>query len=93
MLSDLQAAYARFKAMPPIAVAFWCVDRPGEVWRLRAIFRRDAPAPGSPILLLGIPIYEWYSWLADEADWAKRPECFKVPGVYAQMNDGTWRRV
>lgn len=82
----------RFTAMPPIAVAFWCVDQPGSVWRLRALVEEHLPVP-TPLGVFGIPVYEWYSRFADEEDRAKRPACFKVPGVYAEMNDGTWRKV
>ncbi len=87
-LDDLQEVYKRFRALPPIVVAFWCVDQPGSVWRIRALIEEH-----SMLGIFSIPVYEWYSHMATEEDKAKRPEWFCIPGVYTEMNDGTWRMV
>ncbi len=96
-IDDLRAVYERFKAMPPIAVAFWCVDSPTAVWQMRSLVQsvQDVSPSSSitPLTFTGIPVHEWYSRFADDEDRAKRPACFSTPGVYAEMNDGTWRGV
>jgi hypothetical protein len=66
------------------------VDRPGDMQRLRAAIGATI---SSTSFFGSIPVYEWYSWLADDEDRDKRPECFSTPGVYAQMNDGTYQKV
>lgn len=75
----------------PFLVAVWCVDRPDAVDRLRALLGTavmPARSFGSEV-----PMYEWYRWLADDADGARRPECFHTPGVYAQMSNGEYIKV
>jgi len=96
VIDDLLVVYERFKAMSPIAVAFWCVDRPDQVWKIRSLIEQEharSPRPLGILPLDSIPVYEWYSWLVDDDDHAKRPACFSTPGVYAQMNDGTYKAI
>lgn len=87
-LDDLRAAYAMFKSLPPIVVAVWCVDRPDVVWRMRDLCRPSTQ--GTMPDLAAVPVFEWYSRYADDADWARRPECFKTPGVYMEFNNGQY---
>lgn len=97
-LDDLVSIIERFRALPPVLVAVWCVDRPDALWRVRAMCRTEAPT--SARMFGGdVPVYEWRSRFVDadgrlvDADLTGRPECFKTPGVYMQMNDGTYRAV
>ncbi len=86
-IDALKELYRAFRSKP-IVIAVWCVDRPDALWRVRELVKKDAPAD-LPIVAQ-VPVYDWYSRYADEADWARRPECFKTPGVYMQMSDGIY---
>lgn len=88
MLADLQETWRRLTATP-IMVAVWCVDRPDALWRIRELVKGEAPRSFAS----ECPVYEWYARYADDFDWARRPTCFCIPGVYMQMSDGDYIRV
>lgn len=89
-VSALQDLYDRMSTVS-IMVAVWCVDRPDAVRRMRELCKTNAAFVRS--FASECPVYEWYSRYADEADWARRPDCFHTPGVYMQMTTGKYIKV
>lgn len=90
--SDLLEIWRTFKAMPPIVVAVWCVDRPDALGRIRQLIETAEPPSGLPFAAQ-VPVYTWSLRFATLDDLAKRPSCFLTPGVYLEMSNGEYGQV
>lgn len=90
-LDKLFEATRRVRAMPPIARFIYFVDRPAQYAHLMDSCVPDIPDLRLPNVnhIFGVRVIP----INGMGDLTGLPECCKTPGIWAEMSDGTYKRL
>jgi hypothetical protein len=86
-LSSLQAVYDKLRAMPPVVVEVWVVDRPELEYRIRDLFTLPS---SDPYEIGAIRVIPWWSRAASAAEVERGPWVKRHRGVWLRWSNGQW---
>jgi hypothetical protein len=90
MLSDVLEKLKELRAMPPVAIEFWFIDRPTEYFRILDLVQEWPPTTHThlpaKVRLFNKTLDEFKALHVEIRHHLKIPA---EPGIYAKMSDGS----